>query len=232
MYILERKFKWVLILLSLITTFMIGLLFLPFPKDDSPVLQNDCVIFVKPYHDPLLQYVSHSNLISQDFIPDDLELFPLASNGEQYLPNMVNQDLQRMFLKAQQDGISLYLISGYRSYDQQKQLYDYYLEKYGQTYVDETDDYPAGSEHQLGLGVDLGDASRQDELELSFENTDAFAWLFAHSTEFGFILRYPKGSQHLTGLSYHPWHFRYVGTYARQFQNGIDVFEEKWHPTF
>lgn len=69
---------------------------------------------------------------------------------------------------------------------------------------------PYTSEHNLGLAIDMtqkGDGS----LRTTFEQTAAFAWLQEHCAEYGFILRYPKGKQDITGVSYEPWHYRYVG---------------------
>ena len=64
---------------------------------------------------------------------------------------------------------------------------------------------PGTSEHSLGLAVDL------NSLEESFEQTAQFKWLIEHCAEYGFILRYPKDKEDITGISYEPWHYRYVG---------------------
>jgi LAS superfamily LD-carboxypeptidase LdcB len=69
---------------------------------------------------------------------------------------------------------------------------------------------PGTSEHHVGLAVDIL-GSGYYSLEQSFENTAAFKWLKAHCAEYGFILRYPKEKEHITGVIYEPWHYRYVG---------------------
>jgi LAS superfamily LD-carboxypeptidase LdcB len=71
--------------------------------------------------------------------------------------------------------------------------------------------YPGTSEHQTGLCVDFITDSMGGELTTAFETTDAFAWLSQNAYKFGFILRYPKGKETITGYTYEPWHYRFVG---------------------
>ncbi|MBQ9773825.1 MAG: M15 family metallopeptidase [Clostridia bacterium] len=70
------------------------------------------------------------------------------------------------------------------------------------------------SEHQTGLCVDLITPDMNQHLTEAFENTEAFAWLSQNAHRFGFILRYPKGKESITGYTYEPWHYRYVGREA------------------
>ena len=86
---------------------------------------------------------------------------------------------------------------------------------------------PDTSEHQLGLAVDLVDASYQT-LDSRQADTPAQKWLMAHSWEYGFILRYPTDKSDVTGIIYEPWHYRYVGRdYARQIcESGLCL--EEW----
>lgn len=72
---------------------------------------------------------------------------------------------------------------------------------------------PGKSEHQTGLCIDFI-TSDMDDLNTDFENTNAFAWLSEHAYQFGFILRYPKGKEDITGYTYEPWHYRFVGREA------------------
>ena len=69
---------------------------------------------------------------------------------------------------------------------------------------------PGCSEHQMGLAVDIVDAS-WPELDQSQEQTAVQQWLMAHCAEYGFILRYPVDKSEITGIGYEPWHYRYVG---------------------
>lgn len=109
---------------------------------------------------------------------------------------------------ARADGVSLRSVSAYRSYATQKSLYNNYLRQYSRATVDTFSARPGHSEHQTGLAVDINVA----RTSAHFENTAAFAWLKAHCAEYGFILRYDKGQEAITGFRFEPWHYRYVGT--------------------
>ena len=73
---------------------------------------------------------------------------------------------------------------------------------------------PGQSEHQTGLCLDFITSDMGGELTEAFENTQAFAWLAENAYKFGFILRYPKGMEGITGYTYEPWHYRFVGREA------------------
>lgn len=109
---------------------------------------------------------------------------------------------------AHADGIVLRSVSAYRSYATQRYTYNNYLSQYSQATVDTFSARPGHSEHQTGLALDINVA----RTSAHFENTPAYAWLLEHCAEFGFILRYPPGKEHLTGYRFEPWHYRYVGT--------------------
>ena len=76
---------------------------------------------------------------------------------------------------------------------------------------------PGTSEHNLGLAADIVSAdwyAQHDDLTADFDQTPAFAWLREHCADYGFILRYPLGKESVTGVTYEPWHYRYVGEEA------------------
>lgn len=111
---------------------------------------------------------------------------------------------------AQKDGITYTLRSGYRSFEKQFEINQYYL-KTDPGGIASVDTYsaPAGaSEHQTGLALDLDNGNG---LTSDFDQTPAGKWLQDHAYEYGFILRFPKDKEHITGYHYEPWHFRYVG---------------------
>lgn len=83
-----------------------------------------------------------------------------------------------------------------------------------QTVVQSYSALPGQSEHQTGLCIDFITAEMGTELTEAFENTQAFAWLAENAYKFGFILRYPKGKEDITGYTYEPWHYRFVGREA------------------
>lgn len=137
-------------------------------------------------------------------IPNNLAIIPahlstnVIINEEFLLQEHTIEPLQRMFESAAQDGVHHFIInSAYRSSETQQQLF----EKYGAEYA-----LPAGySEHESGLALDIGSTQG------TMDNTPEGEWLAQNAHKFGFILRYPPDKVNITGISYEPWHFRYVG---------------------
>lgn len=119
--------------------------------------------------------------------------------------------LQQLFAAGLSAGHDPMLSSGYRSYNAQASLYNSYAAKDGQAAADTYSARPGYSEHQTGLAMDVCNAGACS-LEQSFAATPFGQWLAAHAHEYGFIIRYPSGKQHITGYIYEPWHLRYVGT--------------------
>lgn len=119
--------------------------------------------------------------------------------------------LERMFAGARNAGITLRLGSGYRSEAYQRTLYNGYVAQYGAAVADTISSRPGYSDHQTGLAADISDHDGRTYLTEAMENTPEGRWLRDHAHEYGFIMRYPKGKQAITGYAYEPWHFRYVG---------------------
>lgn len=119
----------------------------------------------------------------------------------------------KQFAKAAKAaGVNVMPISGYRSYSEQANLYNSYVNQYGQATADTIAARPGYSEHQTGLAIDIGNASGTCALEACFATTPAGKWAAQHGREYGFIIRYPDGADAITGYTYEPWHLRYVGT--------------------
>ena len=119
-----------------------------------------------------------------------------------------------MVAAAKKDGISLWIISGYRSYDTQEAIYNRYVNDNGQQEADTYSARPGHSEHQTGLAFDI------NEISYSFGETAAGKWVAENAAQYGFIIRYPQSKQHITGYIYEPWHLRYLGT-----ELAMDVYE-------
>lgn len=117
---------------------------------------------------------------------------------------------------ARAEGLSVYLSSGYRSYDEQNYLYQRKVSQYGQEQAAKIVAPPGTSEHQTGLACDITDKyySMKDS---TLENTALYQWMSKHCQEYGFIVRYPKDKEDATGIIYEPWHFRYVGVDAAKY---------------
>jgi len=114
--------------------------------------------------------------------------------------------LDALIAGAALDGVSLWMKSGFRSYETQKTLYNNYVARDGKEEADRYSARPGHSEHQTGLAFDL------NSLEQSFGETKEGIWLAEHCAEYGFIIRYPAGKEEITGYMYEPWHIRYIGT--------------------
>ncbi len=146
-----------------------------------------------------------SHPIDSTYVPSDLTAVNVSSNGTQYLRSEAASELAKMFTAALKDGVNLYLVSGYRSYAQQLDLYNTYVSTDGKALADTYDAIPGACEHQLGLAVDLSDDNRDHDIDDSFEFTLTIVKLA------GYILRFPRGKESITSIAYNPWSFRYIG---------------------
>ncbi|MBR6918210.1 MAG: M15 family metallopeptidase [Clostridia bacterium] len=113
--------------------------------------------------------------------------------------------LMEMFAGAYAEGITLWVASGYRSYDTQAWLYNNYVAMDGKAAADTYSARPGHSEHQTGLAFDLNYVADY------FASTPEGIWLAANCWKYGFIIRYPAGKESITGYKYEPWHVRYLG---------------------
>jgi D-alanyl-D-alanine carboxypeptidase len=193
-------------------------------KVSSPTLHNS----IKPtttfnkaeysVNDPtsIWVVVNKGRSLPAKYIPSDLVVpnIPLrlpATDPEMQLNKPAARELEYMVENANSDGYQLKLASGYRSYTYQVGLYNGYVNKQGQTSADASSARAGHSEHQTGLAADLEPADRQCEVELCFADTAEGRWLAENAYKYGFIIRYQKGQENLTGYEYEPWHVRFVG---------------------
>ena len=121
--------------------------------------------------------------------------------------------MTRMFEAADEDGITLYCTSGYRSYALQEEVYQENINIEGsEEKANEISAKPGESEHQTGLVMDVTSESVNMELIEGFIDTEEGQWVRDHCHEYGFVVRFLKGKEDVTGYHYEPWHLRYVGT--------------------
>lgn len=121
--------------------------------------------------------------------------------------------------------------SAYRSYRYQVQLFEQRVAMYPSLSRAEAEAraatvvaIPGSSEHQSGLCIDMHNLAAAD---ISFANTASFKWMSENAHKFGFILRFPEDKVEITGISYEPWHYRYVGRYhaTRIYESGLCLEE-------
>ena len=176
----------------------------------------------------------------QHSIPEDYEVVLGRIDtlkGTMYCDERIIDDYLDMLEAAQDDGVELAITSPYRDTARQEYLFNRKITAYmkkGLSYMEafqlasQAVTVPGASEHQIGLALDIVTPTYR-ELKEEFADTDAGKWLAENSYRYGFILRYPKGKEYVTGIEYEPWHFRYVGVEAATeiTRRGITL-EELW----
>lgn len=122
---------------------------------------------------------------------------------------------------AAADGISLWILSSFRSYEDQDVIYNRYVAQDGRDAADTYSSRPGHSDHQTGYTFDL------NSLEQDFQYDPAGKWLDKNCYKYGFIIRYPKGKESSTGYMYEPWHVRYIGVdlATKVTQSGLSLEE-------
>lgn len=172
-------------------------------------------------------------------IPDDYELklgSIKTSRGSMKCDRRIIADLEKMIEDARKDGINLVICSPYRPSTRQKYLFNKKVKAYvksGNSYMDsyylsaQAVNIPGSSEHEIGLALDIV-SDRYSGLNEGFADTDAGKWLAKHCMEYGFVLRYPKGKESITGIEYEPWHFRYVGKEAAEYMSSENICLEEF----
>ena len=131
----------------------------------------------------------------------------------QKLDQRILEPMQSFVAGARAEGLSVFLSSGYRGFEEQQYLFNRKVEQYGEEQAATIVSRPGTSEHQTGLACDITDEYYELKNE-SLENTALYQWMSRHCQEYGFIVRYPKDKEKITGIIYEPWHFRYVGVEA------------------
>ena len=193
-----------------------------------------------------LVLVNRDNPISRWYVPDDLIIVDQnEDNFHKYSdPNMKPMISKRVlisFLKLQktafEEGLNIIIDSGYRSYDYQNEIWYLVFNEYLKSLnikdeVEKTREafeltnkrvaIPGNSEHQTGLAFDMGvmkNGVLLDDITLAPE----CEWMINNAYKYGFILRYPKGKEKITGYMYEPWHYRYVG-----YPISLDFYDGKY----
>jgi D-alanyl-D-alanine carboxypeptidase len=161
--------------------------------------------------------VNKQNALPESYEPQDLVYPNVAFTFKEKIDKRKMRKeaaaaLETLFEGAKKDGISLAGVSAYRSYATQKTLFNNYVKKDGEEKAKTYSAMPGHSEHETGLSIDVSGSNGKCAAQDCFAATKEAAWLDAHASEYGFIIRYPKGKEAITGYQYEPWHLRYVGT--------------------
>ena len=174
---------------------------------DNPFYENVTTI-AHPYE--LLVLVNKYNQLPAQFSQYNLvnmnKKYTLNDGKEYLLAGVAYENYIKMWDAAKKEGLLMTVVSAYRTEDYQRSLYNRKVKSKGLAHADVYSARAGHSEHQTGLAMDIGFT------ETSFERTAEFAWLQNHAHEYGYIMRYPKNKEWITGYAYEPWHYRFVGT--------------------
>lgn len=161
--------------------------------------------------------VNKNNLLDKYYIPKNLVIVnePTGRKLDLTYQNKLDQKAYKHFKKIQKKALKnnyeIFIDSSYRSFEYQKKLFDQCVldnsYKYALNYVA----LPGASEHQTGLAIDITIRRNNIFLEKITGLEEEIIWFNNNAYKYGFILRYPKGYEKITGYNYEPWHFRFVG---------------------
>ena len=167
-------------------------------------------------NEEMLILANKQNELENDFKPTDLErvkyFAPGRDDAARFMRSQAAKSMNQMLEAAKAEGYEIVITTAYRSYNLQKIIFDNNVKKSGSVEIaNKTSAKPGQSEHQTGLAADLSSKNLDYELTAEFGDTDEGKWISENAWEYGFILRYPKDKEEITGYSYEPWHVRYVG---------------------
>lgn len=168
-----------------------------------------------------------------NYVPNELRLPSVNSAYAIHLENTTATALEAMFSQAVSDGVNLVLTSGYRDFDWQNRLFQKKADSVGYIEANKVVAKPGESEHQTGFVVDITCDAVGYSLVEKFEDTAEFAWLDENAADFGFIMRYSPHKVDITGYTYEPWHYRYVGdAEIANFIKDNDLTLEEYHELY
>ena len=172
----------------------------------------------------ILTLVNKYNYVSKDYVPKDLiTINEIKINKEAYA------SYKEMKEELSKEGLNIRIISAYRSYIYQKALYETYLRYDKKEIVDTYSARPGYSEHHTGLAIDIDNGIQGFE---QFYLTKEFIWMQENAYKYGFILRYPKDKENITGYKYEPWHYRYVGKEIAKYIKKHNISFEEYYYEF
>lgn len=166
--------------------------------------------------------------LAESYAPSDLEEVTEAGfDSRDQVRAVVIDDLRELRAAAEANGTPIVVISGYRSFSYQQELFQRRVDEVGEAEAALRTARPGHSEHQLGTAIDVLEPG-VGELTTDFATTPAGTWLAEHAYEFGFVISYPDGARDRTCYEYEPWHVRYVGRDVAGQIHESDVTAREW----
>lgn len=186
---------------------------------ESPTSDDDIQVVADP--NSMTVVVNKQFALPASYKPNDLvfprvPFIPTATQEKRQLRKEAAAMLEKMFTAAKNSKLPLAGVSAYRSYNTQKQLFAHYVKQDGEEKARTYSAVEGTSEHETGLAIDVTSISGKCAATDCFGGTPEAKWLEQHAHEYGFIIRYPKGKEAITGYQYEPWHLRYVGVQVAQ----------------
>ena len=165
--------------------------------------------------DNILVLVNKNNKLPAVYVPYDLMEIPnnMAYNGKKIRKEAL-ENFSKLFESAKLENYKIIVVSAYRDYEYQKKLFNSYVNEKGINYALKCSAKAGHSEHQTGLAIDVMGSNNDYNL---FGESKEFEWMKKNAYKYGFILRYPKDKENITGFKYEPWHYRYVGIEASKY---------------
>jgi zinc D-Ala-D-Ala carboxypeptidase len=193
--------------------------------------QNGRLVIQNP--DNILTLVNKFQGLPESYKPSDLMIpnvqfsFGKEDIPKSYLRKEAALALEEMFQATEKEQIVLFAVSGYRSFKNQQAIFNLEIQKWGEQKAKQAVALAGHSEHQTGLAMDITSKSVNLQLCEEFGQTKEGKWVAENAHKFGFIIRYPKGKEYITGYQYEPWHIRYVGKEAAKviFEKGLTLEE-------
>lgn len=206
------------------------------PNDLNSILSDNEAVPLDTNPTSITVLVNRSYLLPATYVPSDLSEPAIAfsfryTSEKRKLRKEAADALEKLFEAAAKDNVILYGVSGYRSYTRQKQIYENNVRSRGVTATDSVSAKPGSSEHQSGLSIDVSAKSVGCRLDQALGNTAEGKWLAKNAHTFGYIIRYPKGKEAITGYSYEPWHIRYVGKQVATYLYKNNLTLEEYYGT-
>lgn len=159
--------------------------------------------------------VNKERSLPSDYIPNDLVDITVLHKTEKPESKMLRKEasaaLSELFENGMKNNFKFIAVSGYRSHSRQVYLFNNYAKNHGEEEANRFSARPGQSEHQTGLTMDVSIESLNFKLVEELGETPEGKWLAENAHKYGFIIRYPKGREHITGYQYEPWHIRYLG---------------------
>lgn len=201
---------------------ILGILVLMFFTSDDKDFYKDIKMVTNT--DSYSVLVNKNNKLEKDYVPNDLEMISIKySNYSKYLRHDAKEAFEKLSHDASLLNYRIIAVSAYRDYHYQEELFNYYVNEKGLEYALNCSAKSGHSEHQTGLAVDVEGSNFDYD---NFENSKEFNWMRKNAHKYGFILRYPKGKENITGFKYEPWHYRYVGSIATYIYDNNLTLEE------